>query len=239
MTSVSKIKIIIPAYNEEGRLRKNVCEWKLALTEYDCILVDDGSTDNTSGTAKEIGFQTVLKHDRNRGKGAAVRTGILKALELGAEEVLFADADLSAGPEAWKAVLKGLDGADIAIGSRLINGAEVKRGMVRELSSRTFLFLRRLLLPIPVMDTQCGCKAFTREAAEKLFRTELQFEGFGFDLEILMHALKLGLKTKEVGIKWIDKHGSKVNIVRDSFKMIKAVYKIRQKSIKEGADAYD
>lgn len=219
--------VVIPAYNEEQRLKKNAAKWKDILGHYQCILVDDGSADGTAGAAKELGFQLVLRHEMNKGKGAAVRTGVLKALETGAEAVLFADADLSAGPDAWEKVLAALGEADVAVGSRLAKSAEVKRSLKREVCSRAFSYLRRFLLPLPVLDTQCGCKAFTRRAAEELFARDLQFGGYEFDLEIILRAKAMQLRIKEVGIKWAEEEGGKVDLIRDTVRLLKAIYCLR------------
>jgi glycosyltransferase involved in cell wall biosynthesis len=224
---IPEAMVVIPAYNEEQRLKKNAARWRDALRSYRCILVDDGSSDNTAETAKELGFWGVLRHESNKGKGAAVRTGVLKALELGAETVLFADADLSAGPDAWEKVLAALGEADVAVGSRLAKSAEVKRSLKREVCSRAFSYLRRFLLPLPVLDTQCGCKAFTRRAAEKLFARDLQFSRYEFDLEIILRAKAMQLEIKEVGIRWAEEKGGKVNFIRDTVRLLKAICCLR------------
>lgn len=223
-----RTKIVIPAYNEEKRIKAKANLWTEITSNYECILVDDGSTDGTADIAKEFGFHTVIRHDKNKGKGAAVRTGILKALELGAGAVLFADADLSAGPESWERVLEGLKEADVVIGSRAARGAEVRHGILRKTSSKAFQLLQRTFLSLPVLDTQCGCKAFTRAAAEKLFLPDLRFPGYGFDLEILSRAVALGMKIKEVGIKWVEEKGSKVHLIKDSIRLALTIYELKK-----------
>ncbi|KXG74175.1 Undecaprenyl-phosphate mannosyltransferase [Fervidicola ferrireducens] len=217
--------VIVPAYNEEARLKRLFDKWQDILNQYKCILVDDGSSDGTFLLAKTMNFLDVLKHERNLGKGAAVRTGILYAINrYNAKAVLFADADLSAGPKAWDVVAQGLQEADVAVGSRFACGAKVKRSKLRSVSSLAFHYLQKICLHLPVLDTQCGCKAFTRETAIKLFNPELRFPGFEFDLEILLRAVAQGLRIKEIGIEWHEERGSKVHITRDAIKLTRAVF---------------
>ncbi len=156
-----------------------------------------------------------ILEERNRGKGAAVRTGILAS---SGDRILFLDADLSAPIEELPKLLRALDrGAEVAIGSRRMEGADVqvRQGIGRFLSGRFFFWVTRVLTGLPFRDTQCGFKLFTRLAAQEIFPRARE-DGWSFDVEILSLARERGLETAEVPIVWRDSGGSRVRAIRDA-----------------------
>ena len=221
------LSIVIPAYNEARRLPgtlPRVVEYAGRLDEpVEIIVVDDGSSDGTADVAASIAQEsslvTVLRSDQNRGKGAAVRRGMLAA-RLG--HLLFSDVDLSTPiEEAGK--LRGAlaRGADVAIGSRRLADSDVQvhQPWLRELAGRTFSGVVSLMLLPGIRDSQCGFKAFRRAAARELFGRQ-RLDGFGFDAEVLWLARRLGYLIAEIPIVWRDDRRSNVRLVRDSGGML-------------------
>ncbi|HEX2501570.1 MAG TPA: dolichyl-phosphate beta-glucosyltransferase [Methylomirabilota bacterium] len=228
------LSIVVPAYNEARRLAgtlPRVIEYARRLAEpVEVILVDDGSVDGTSDVATSIGrasgLLTVLRIDQNRGKGAAVRRGMLAA-RFG--HVLFTDADMSTPIEETgklRAALAG--GADVAIGSRRLarSDVQVHQPWLRDLAGRTFSGLVSLLLVPGVRDSQCGFKAFHRAVAREVFGRQ-RLEGFGFDAEVLWLTRRLGYRVAEVPIVWRDDSRSNVRLFRDSGGMLLDLGRVR------------
>lgn len=232
------LSVVVPAYNEGGRLGSTLPCLLRFLEDFrpdsEVIVVDDGSRDETARVAAEAGGCAgrlrLVSHRRNRGKGAAVRTGV--GLARG-RVIVFLDADLSTPPEELPRLLAPLEvpreagGADIAIGSRRVEGAavEVSQPTARVLIGRLFnRAVTRLLVP-GIRDSQCGFKGFRREAAAALFgRTWVR--GFGFDLELLFAARRLGLVVQEVPVRWRDDARSTVRPLRDGLRVAAEVAKI-------------
>jgi glycosyltransferase involved in cell wall biosynthesis len=210
------ISIIIPAYNEEKRLPATLSKVKayLAQTSWDfaeIVVVDDGSRDGTVGLASQAGAR-VLRNPGNRGKGYSVRHGMLKAQ---GDWMLFSDADLSTPIEEletlWCAVERAQ--AQAAIASRDLDRSliGVRQPLFRELGGRFFNLVIRLVTGLPFHDTQCGFKLFQAAAAREIFQRQ-QVERFGFDVEILFIAQRLGYRTLEVPVRWNDVAGTKVSM---------------------------
>jgi len=230
----SGLSIIVPAYNEARRLPgtlPRVIEYASRLDEaVEIIVVDDGSTDGTGDVAASVGqvcgLVTVLRSDQNRGKGAAVRRGMLAARR---GHVLFTDVDLSTPIGETSKLRAALDsGADVAIGSRRLaeSDVQVHQPWLRELAGRTFSRLVSLLLLPGIRDSQCGFKAFRRSTARELFGQQ-RLEGFGFDAEVLWLARRLGYRVVEVPIVWRDDRRSNVRLLRDSGGMLLDLGRIR------------
>ncbi len=177
------------------------------------VVVDDGSRDGTAGVAESAGVR-VLRNPGNRGKGYTVRHGMMEAR---GEWALFTDADLSSPIEElgklWEAVERS--GAQGAIGSRALDRklVGVHQPPFREIMGRVFNLVMRLVTWLPFHDTQCGFKLFQTEAAREIFRRQL-LDGFGFDVEVLFIAKRLGFRTLEVPVRWNDVAGTKVSLVR-------------------------
>ena len=203
------LSVVIPAYNEEKRLRTAIpaiVEHIRGKGAFEIIIVDDGSRDATARVAEELARQhpqiRVITYKPNRGKGHAVRTGMLAAE---GRYVLFTDADQSTPITELDKILLKLerDGYDIAIGSRRVPGAQVvmAQSQLRTLASRIFWLAVRTLAVRGVKDTQCGFKCMTREAAQKVFpqvRTNTPI----FDVEMLILAGRAGYRVAEVPVRW-------------------------------------
>ncbi|MBC7363959.1 MAG: glycosyltransferase family 2 protein [Candidatus Aminicenantes bacterium] len=230
------LSIVIPAYNEERRLglslRKIMDYLQSRGLQAEIIVVDDGSSDQTAAVAQEIlndwprGRVIVLP--KNLGKGAAVKEGILKA---SGEFILFSDADLSTPIEELEKMLPlAREGYEVVIASRALPGAEIKRkqSWLREHMGKTFNFFVQLLLLKGIKDTQCGFKLFRQEAARKIF-SQLQCQGFAFDVETLWLARKLGYKIAQVPVVWINSPESKVRLFKSSVRMFFDLLKIKKR----------
>ncbi len=232
------LSIVIPAYNEEERLGKTLSETFDYLAEQDytseLIVIDDGSRDRTVEIAESFLSRsstktklTTLKNPGNRGKGYAVRNGMLHA---SGEIHLFFDADLATPldqiPKVVQPILNGQ--YDVVFGSRAMNEAviEVEQSILRRLRGRGGNLLIRLLTGMDIMDTQCGFKAFRRQASQSVFPLQ-QVEGFGFDPEILFIANKQGWRWKETPVVWRHVEGSKVTMFSATVSVFTEVCKIR------------
>jgi glycosyltransferase involved in cell wall biosynthesis len=236
LKSYTGVSIVIPAYNEEGRLPRTLSALESfctsEATDVEVIVVDDGSTD---GTVDLIRSQAVARpwlsvlECPHRGKGAAVRAGVLTASK---DRILLCDADLSMPIEHSHRLLQALeDGYHLAIGSRALAHSHVYHDPVqRQIMSRAFNLLVRAMVLRGVQDTQCGFKAFRREVALDLFSRQ-RLEGFSFDVEILYLARKRGYFIKEVPIDWYCDRNSRVRALRDSLAMIGDLFRIRLNTI--------
>ncbi len=224
--------MVIPAYNEEIRILPTIGAVASHVSElgfeWDLIVSDDGSTDRTVSLVSNLGLPNarVIPADRNRGKGAAVRTGMLAAR---GDYVLFCDADFSTPIVELGNLLQPLveDRYDVAVGSRVVVGAVVEnRSAARKLISSGMSALVRTLGGLKISDTQCGFKLFNRQAAHTLFEMQ-SVDGFAFDLEILHLAARLGFRVVEVPVHWYEAPFSKVDPVRDSVRVLGDAVRIR------------
>lgn len=232
------ISIVIPAYNESARLGPTL-ERVLAFVhqhawDAEVIVVDDGSRDNTAeivrSFAQRDGIVRLLQNPGNHGKGYSVRNGVLHAH---GETVLFTDADLSAPIEEAPKLLQALnEGADIAIGSRWMRSELQTRrqSLPRQILGRIFNGLLRMLLRLDLKDTQCGFKAFRREAAEAIFPKQ-RIEGWGFDPEVLFLAHTLGYSVAEVPVVWAHDDRTRINPLADGSRMVADMLRIRWYSL--------
>ncbi|PYQ04057.1 MAG: glycosyl transferase family 2 [Acidobacteria bacterium] len=210
------LSVIVPALNEEDRLPRTLERIASHLTrrgrDYEVLVVDDGSRDRTAARAESAGA-TVLRNETNRGKGFAVRRGMLAAR--GARR-LMTDADLSTPIEELDRLCARMDeGHDVVVGSRALPGSriEVRQPWYRENSGRLFnVFVRALAVP-GVMDTQCGFKLFSAAAARDVF-SAARLDGFSFDVEALFLARKKGYRIAEVPVVWRNDAASRVSLVR-------------------------
>jgi glycosyltransferase involved in cell wall biosynthesis len=228
-----RLSIIVPAYNEARRLPATL-DRLVSFAEakpfpVEALVVDNASTDGTKAVVMDFVSRTPFVkylHEGNRGKGAAVRTGVMAA---SGEYILFSDADLAVPiEEADNFLPPRLPDCDVAIGSREAKGAR-RHGepFRRHLMGRVFnLIVQGLLLP-GLRDTQCGFKCFRRDVARDLFAAGT-VRGFGFDVEILHIARLRGYRIAEVPVQWHYGEESKVRPVRDTWRMLDEIRKIRR-----------
>ncbi len=225
---------ILPAYNESERLATSIPK----VLEYirdrglraEIIVVNDGSTDTTAEVVRQFAVAdpmiVLLENPGNRGKGYSVRNGMLHS---NGAVALFTDADLSSPiTEADKLFAALANGADIAIGSRWLKRElqTERQPILRQLYGRLFNLGLRIVLGLGYRDTQCGFKAFTRNAIQIVF-TRQRVERWGFDPELLFLARKFKLKTVEVPVEWAHDHRSKINPLRDGIRMGLDVLEVR------------
>jgi dolichyl-phosphate beta-glucosyltransferase len=205
------VTIVIPAFNEVNRLPKtlsSLIEWVTHRTEqFEIIVVDDGSTDNTSDLANSYPSVVFEVLSKNAGKGAAVRRGMLLAK---GDYVLMMDADLATPMSEFDLLFEAIvAGADVAIGSRPLRTStlSVRQPIAREFAGRVFNFIVRLVSGLPCRDTQCGFKLWRSAVAKDCFG-RCNINGFAFDVESLVVAKALGYAIREVGVKWAHQPGA-------------------------------
>lgn len=226
--------IVIPAYNEGHRLAPTLATVLAYVRQQgwdaEVIVVNDGSTDNTAQIVREFAAQDhhlrLVENPGNRGKGYAVRNGMLNAR---GEIIVFSDADLSSPIEEMPKLLQAVAaGADIAAGSRWLRPElQIHRqSLHRQLFGRIFNGLNRIILGLRFKDTQCGFKAFTRRAAQKILPLQ-RIERWGFDPEILFLARKFGFRVDEVAVRWGHVGGTRINPLLDGARMLQEMVRIR------------
>jgi dolichyl-phosphate beta-glucosyltransferase len=234
VTRIPDLSIVIPAYNEGSRIGPTIREIVGYCSQrdrtFEIIVVDDGSLDDTSSVARLLSEEfpelKLIRLGGNRGKGYAVRTGVVNAV---GKTVLFTDAD-GAAPiseiERLELALEG--GADVAIGSRALPaaGVRVEARLYRHVIGRTFHLLVEWLANSGVKDTQCGFKLFRYSVAQDLF-SRMRMNGYSFDVEVLVMARRRGYRVTEVPINWTHKPGSKVRLTVDSLQMALDLFRIR------------
>jgi len=234
-----RLSIVIPAYNEclriEGTLDRvmhcvETCKW-----DAEVIVVDDGSTDETPAIVQrwmqKYPRLHMVKNPGNRGKGYSVRNGLLQSA---GDIVMFTDADLSSPMEEAERLMKAIDnGADVAIGSRWLDKQRQTKHqpLYRRFFGRCFNWVTRRVMGLPFKDTQCGFKAFKREAAQVIFRLQT-IERWGFDPEILFIARKLKYKIEEVPVTWGHDERSRMSYLKDGMKMLEEMAEIRGNSVR-------
>lgn len=227
-----RASIVIPALDEEDRIAATVAAVRGALADLDAdggvevIVVDDGSSDRTADAALDGGADQVVVHPVNRGKGAAVRSGVLAAR---GRTVAFTDADLSYSPDQLRTVIAEVeDGWDVAVGNRrhpdttTVSGASTVRGV----GSRVINLVTTAVLLSHPHDTQCGIKAFRSDAARLVFGLG-RIEGFAFDIEVLHLVERHELSLTDVPVRLESADRSTVHAVRDGLRVLRDVWRIR------------
>ena len=233
---IQKISLVIPAYNEERRLpaslHKMLVHFKNVPYELEVLAMIEKSKDRTVEVSKEVvksdlRFQ-IVDNKVQRGKGYAVRSGMNRAT---GDVVIFMDADLSTPLEEVDSFVKYFNEnplVDVVIGSRAHAKSQIVKSQhpLRKNMGRIFNKFVQLLAGEGITDTQCGFKAFRREACVEIFSRQ-KLDGFAFDVEVLMLARLLGFKIDVLPVKWVNDEDSKVRIVRDSLKMLRDLIKTR------------
>lgn len=237
------ISIVIPMYNEEAGCIECIetleREMSKAFDDFEIVAVSDGSTDNTKQILSEADGKyphlTVVAYDKNKGKGGAVRTGILKARFA---TVLYTDCDLAYGTDIIKQMYDALikSGCDIAIGSRNIS-KEGYEGytFIRKLASKIYIRVICIAAGFSHSDSQCGIKCFTHNVAKSIFE-KCEVNGFAFDLEALIFAERMGYTIYEHPVTIINHNQgeSKVNIISDTIKMLSDLRIIKKRAKRLG-----
>jgi dolichyl-phosphate beta-glucosyltransferase len=233
--TLPELSVIIPAYNEEALITSTLdClnSYLAARPEsYEILVVDDGSHDKTVEWIQEWRSKVdaevrVLSNPQNMGKGFSIRRGVM---ESGGAYLVFIDADLPYELSAIEEFLHALrNGSDLAIGSRVLPGSEV-RGVpvLRYVAGQIFSWMVQAVLFRGLPDTQCGFKSFTAVAAREVFR-RVTIGGFGFDVEMLFIARKLKLRVQPVPVHMIEhRQRSRVRLLVDSLKMTANLFMVR------------
>lgn len=232
-----KISLVIPMYNESLIIADTARRLSHYMSEtfpsYEIIFSDDGSTDGSADIVRslELPYVKVTAYSENRGKGSAVREGVMRAE---GELVMFTDADLAYGVEIIKDFYdfyfdsEKSEAPKMMIGSRNL-GADGYHGYTRwrRFVSKTYIKLLCAMGGFKLSDSQCGCKAFDREAAQNIF-SRCKVDGFAFDFEAIMWASKLGYGINEIPVRVLNHRASKVNVLRDAFRMLRDVRKIKK-----------
>jgi dolichyl-phosphate beta-glucosyltransferase len=221
------LSIIVPAYNEEKRIMPflaDLLKVSKKLRKYEILFVNDGSTDGTlkilQGASKKNRNIRIITYRNNRGKGYAVKQGVMKAR---GNKVLFIDADGSINPEAIPQMQGALDRYDFVWGNRGNELSEVSQPALRRLTSSLFNPFVELLFSNRIADNLCGFKGFGREKAKMLF-SEMKSNDWIFDVELFSLARKHNIRMGDLPVKWTHKGGSKMNLAtpfRMGFKLIK------------------
>jgi len=231
-----KASLVVPAFDERGRIERaidGISAWlrtKPGGWEWEVIVVDDGSSDGTAEIAERAAAAAnlpvrLLRHGTNRGKGAAIRTGVLAST---GDPVLVSDTDLSTPLTEWVKLAERLPTRPIAIGSRALDEDLVRRRQpfYRQFMGKIFNGFVRILAVHGIHDTQCGFKLFRGDVARALF-ADARIDRFAYDVEILYLARQRGIEIAEVPVLWFNSPESKVSVVRDSLRMLRDLARIR------------
>ena len=231
--------LVIPAFNEADRIGQNLREalsyLQTTSPESELIVVNDGSTDATSEIVREViaapgAIATrLIEQSPNRGKGAAVREGLLAATKpIG----LFSDADFSTPIDETPKLVEPIAAGevDVAFGSRALNRRLIgnRQPWRREQAGRVFNLIVRVATGLPFWDTQCGFKAFRLDICRPILEAA-KADGFGFDVELLYLAQQANLRMREIPVRWNHNEGSKLHVIYDSFRMFREVVEIRMR----------
>ena len=234
---IPNVSVVVPAYNEAARLGRSLGEMVSFLEAYqtaELLIVDDGSSDGTADAAERYLSEhcrfdwRVLRVPVNRGKGHAVRQGLLAAR---APVALFSDADLSTPitelPKLVDLITDGI--CDVAFGSRALDRRliETPQPFYRDRAGRAFNGALRLATGLPFHDTQCGFKAFRMAMFRRILEAST-IDRFGFDVELLFVAHRAGLRMQEVPVRWHHEEGSKVRLSRDGPRMLADIVTVRR-----------
>lgn len=226
-----KLSIIIPCYNEADCIKDNM-EKKVVpflkenKVDYELILVSDGSKDNTAEVIKNMSGIIPIAYSPNRGKGGAVKEGILNA---SGEFILFMDADLSTDLSAINDVIQNMDKYDFIMGSRHLKGSKLpqKQPLIRQFVGWCCRKLVNMTFHFNYKDTQCGFKAIKTDIAKDIARKQI-INGFAFDVEYLYYAKLHKIKALEIPVTWINDTSSTVKVASASTQFLKDMRKMKK-----------
>ncbi len=233
-----RVTVVLPAYREADRIGTSVARVRTELGaalgaggdgDVEVVVVDDGSPDDTAAVAEAAGADRVVRLDRNRGKGAAVRAGVAVAT---GRTVVFTDADLAYGPAQAAALVHRVEeGYDVVVGSRRHTETTtlVRAGRLREVGGRLVNLATHALLLGQYRDTQCGLKAFRADVARPLFEAST-LEGFAFDVELFHLVERWRLTLAEVPVEVENSERSTVRAVRDGIRLVADLVRVRQQA---------
>ena len=230
-----KFSLCIPMYNEISIIKETAQTLSDYMSEnfedYEIIFANDGSRDGCDKAVEEMGLPCVrvVGYEENRGKGYAVRLAMLAAE---GDIVMFTDADLAYGTDVIKRVYNTFaenPDADMVIGSRNLSkdGYEGYTA-IRKLASKVYIKVLSIIGGFKLSDSQCGCKAFTGKAAKQIF-SRCEVDRFAFDFECILWAVKFSMRIVEMPVKIINHRESKVSVLRDSFKMVRDILKMKKR----------
>ncbi len=229
------ISVVIPAYNEAGRLKRNIetliSFLRSNFQDFEIIIAEDGSTDGTDKVAEKLaekyGFVRHLHSDERLGKGKAVLNGIMAAKS---DVVVYMDADLSTDLHHLRELVDAIEnGYDIAVGSRLMRNSETERPITRDIPSRIYNLLVRILLRSRIRDHQCGFKAFKRDRILKIAEKARDNHWF-WDTEILILAQKEGMRIKEIPVRWTHIQDGTVSVFKTSIYLLSNLIRHSERS---------
>ena len=234
-----KYSLCIPMYNETSIITETArtlsAYMESHFEDYEIIFSDDGSTDGSMDAVNALKLKNVraIGYTPNAGKGKAVREAVLAAT---GDLILFTDADLAFGTDVIAGIFTQMEqdpAADMLIGSRAIH-PEGYAGytFIRKLTSKVYLGVLKLFGGIKVSDSQCGCKAFRATAGKEVF-SSCMTDGFAFDLEVILRMQNRGAKILEYPIKIVNHRESKVNVIKDTFRMLRDLRRIKKQLKKE------
>jgi glycosyltransferase involved in cell wall biosynthesis len=237
-TKAPLVDAVIPVYNEEHVLEQSVHLLRAFLKErfpyrWRIVIADNASIDRTLNVAQTLSErfpgEVTYIHLPQKGRGRA-----LKAAWLGsdADILSYMDVDLSTDLECYPPLIKAIaeEGYDIAIGTRLAKGAQITRSLKREITSRGFITITKLMMGTTFSDGQCGFKAISRRAAQELLPLVENNEWF-FDTELLILAERRGYRRKEIPVKWIEDPDTRVNIRKTAIEDLRGLVRMRTKRL--------
>jgi len=233
-----KISLCIPMYNESSIIADTLnavsAYMEANFEDYEVIFADDGSKDNCRAAVESFENKRIraVGYEKNQGKGCAIRTGVMNAV---GDIIIFTDCDLAYGLDVVKQAVEMFEAnpdADVVIGSRnLSKDGYEGYTFIRKLASKMYIKCLALAAGFKLSDSQCGFKCFRKETAHKIFST-CEVNGFAFDFEALIKANNMGAKIMEMPVKVINHRESKVNVLRDSVKMLRDVREIKKRNKK-------
>jgi glycosyltransferase involved in cell wall biosynthesis len=233
MEVMASVDIVIPVYNEEHVLAENVATLRKFLAEgfahqYRIVVADNASTDGTLAVAQKLAQKhtdVASLHVPQKGRGRALRAAWLTSP---ADVLSYMDVDLSTELAAFPPLIEAIasDGYDIAIGSRLARGADIRRSLRREVTSRTYNVMIKGLFFTRFSDAQCGFKAVSRRAVQELVPLIENNEWF-FDTELLILAEKAGYRIKEIPVRWLEDPDTRVNVPKTVWEDVRGLLRLR------------